>query len=94
MAFFEKGGQGVAVFSPVATAHWNFGPHAGGLSNKPTDGPCMHVAPITRILLGPKSRYQYRYWLVVGDAKRIGQRLDELIQMHGNEKANFDSDAD
>jgi hypothetical protein len=90
MAFFEENGQGVAVFSPVSSTAWNFGPHGGGPTDEPTAGPCMHVAPIVRILLGPKSRYEYRYWLVVGDAKSISERLDALIRKYGHETAEFE----
>ena len=89
MAFFEPGGQGVAVFSPCSTLHWNFGPHGQGLSEAPTAGPCMHVAPIDRILLGPKSTYRYRYWLVVGDQATIADRLDSLWKKYSTEQAEL-----
>ncbi len=89
MAFFESGGQGIAVFSPTATQHWNFGPHGPGASDDPAAGPCMHVAPIDRILLGPKSNYSYRYWLAVGTETEIAERLDLLIEKYAKEKSTL-----
>ncbi|TWU37720.1 hypothetical protein Q31b_45090 [Novipirellula aureliae] len=87
MAVFEASGQGVAVFSPSSRASWNFGPHGDGLSSDPTDGPCMHIAPIDRVLFGPKSTYRYCYWLVIGDESQITLRLDELWTKYSNEKS-------
>ena len=89
MAMFESGGHGVAVFSPTSTLHWNFGPHGGGLSDSPVAGPCMHVAPIDRVLLGPQSTYRYRYWLIVGDKQQISNRLDELLVKYSDEKSQL-----
>ena len=89
MAFFEYGGQGIAVFSPTATQHWNFGPHGPGLSDDPAEGPCIHVAPIDRILLGPESTYSYRYWLVVGTETEIADRLDSLLEKYSKEKSTL-----
>jgi hypothetical protein len=84
MACFAPSGQGVAVFSPPAK-HWNFGPHAGGRSNDPAAGPCVHIAPITRVNLGPKSTLRYRYWLVVGTAAQLATRLDTLIEKYSTD---------
>jgi hypothetical protein len=89
MAMFTPGGQGVAVFSPTATQNWNFGPHGGGASDEPRAGPCMHVAPIDRVNLGPKSIYRYRYWLVVGTEAQITVRLDELLKKYSSERAEL-----
>lgn len=85
MAFFESGGQGIAVYSPAATQHWNFGPHGAGKSDLPTDGPCMHVAPIDRVKLQATSSYRYRYWMTVGDQVEIQSRLDSLIELYSDE---------
>lgn len=93
MAFFEDRGQGVAVFSPCSTQAWNFGPHAGGNSQEPTAGPCMHVAPIDVVKLGPKSIYRFRYWLVVGDQNKIAEQLDALWSDHADERAEFIADS-
>ncbi len=87
MAFFCKSGQGIALFSPSATQHWNFGPHGGGLSDDPVAGPCMHVAPLDQVSLAAQSTYRYRYWLVVGDAISIAMRLDQLWEKYSTEKA-------
>ena len=86
MAFFAPNGEGVAVFSPSSTQPWNFGPHAGGTSDDPTAGPCMHVAPISQIKLGPKSTYNYRYWLIVGSEAQIAARLDALWEKYSGER--------
>ena len=94
MAMFERSGQGVAVFSPTSRESWNFGPHGSGLSSDPSDGPCMHVAPIDRVRLGRQSTFRYRYWLIVGDEAQIASRLDSLWtkyaaeQSHLNEHSN------
>lgn len=85
MACFTSTGDGVAVFCPAATTHWNFGPHGGGLSTKPTDGPCMHVAPLATISLGPASTFRYRYWLIVGAAATIASDLDALWEKYNAE---------
>ena len=89
MAVFAPSGQGVALFSPTATQPWNFGPHGGGASDAPSAGPCMHVAPIDRVNLGPKSTYRYRYWLVVGTEAQLGARLDELLEKYSDERASL-----
>ncbi len=90
MACFEPGGHGVAVFSPASdTHHWNFGPHGGGASTDPLAGPCMHVAPVVRAPLGPRSVYRYRYWLVLGSAAQIARRLDALWGLYATERATL-----
>lgn len=89
VAVFNADGQGVAVFSPVAPGNWNFGPHGGGLSADPAAGPCMHVAPLDRVNLGPKSTYRFRYWLVVGTEKELAARLDVLWKKYSEEKAEL-----
>ena len=94
MAFFEENGQGVAVFSPCSTKAWNFGPHAHGASNEPTAGPCMHVAPLDMVKLGPKSIYRFRYWIVVGNQDKVAEQLDALWDAHAEERAEFIAGAD
>jgi len=89
MALFNADGQGVAVFSPVATQNWNFGPHGRGASDDPAAGPCMHVAPIDRVNLGPKSTFRYRYWLVVGNETQLAARLDALWKKYSDEHAEL-----
>jgi hypothetical protein len=91
MACVAASGQGVAIFSPTATQPWNFGPHAGGVSDDPTVGPCVHVAPIDRVSLGPKSTYRYRYWLVVGTEASLATRLDALWKRYSAGKAQLDN---
>lgn len=94
MACFAANGQGVAVFSPTATEAWNYGPHAGGRTADPAAGPCVHMAPISRINMGPKSRFSYRYWLVVGTQVEIAARLDSLRDKYSTERATLsDSEA-
>lgn len=89
MAFFTPDGQGIAVYSPSATQVWNFGPHGGGNSDDPAAGPCMHVAPLDRVNLGPKSTYRFRYWLAVGTESELVARLDELIALYSKERAEL-----
>lgn len=89
MACFSNAGLGIAVFSPTANQHWNFGPHAHGLSDESTDGPCMHVAPISRIQLGPQATYRYRYWLVIGDKSEVSESLDVLLKEYSQERAEL-----
>jgi len=89
MACFAPGGQGVAIFSPAATQPWNFGPHAGGASAEPTAGPCVHLAPIDRVNLGPRSTYRFRYWLVVGTEAQLATQLDALRQKYSAERAEL-----
>ena len=89
MALFEPSGQGIAVFSPSSQKRWNFGPHGGGLSDNPSDGPCMHVATIDRVRLGPKSTYRFRYWLVVGDEATLAKRLNTLWQKYSREQSQL-----
>lgn len=86
MAFFEKGGQGIAVYSPTAGATWNFG-SSGGPKNvaDPTSPYTMHVAPVVRVPLGPKSTFRYRYWLVLGNEETITKSLDQLIEKYADE---------
>ena len=78
MACFNSEGQGVAIYSPTSGDTWNFGPHGIASSDDPDGGPCVHVAPVSHVRLGPKSTYEFRYWLVVGDQKRLAADLDAL----------------
>lgn len=89
LACFDANGQGVAVFSPSATQGWNFGPHGTGSSDEPKAGPCMHMAPIDRVGLGPNSTYSYRYWIVVGSEQEITASLDDLLKNYSNERAKL-----
>ncbi len=84
MALFNADGQGIAVFSPCSTEHWNYGPadFGPGAHDDPKATPCMHVAPIALVKLGPKSTYSYRYWLVLGTEKEIAARLDILVKKY------------
>lgn len=87
MACFNDGGQGVAIFSPVADQHWNFGPHRPDTpAAKPESGPCVHLAPIATVALGPQSTLEYRYWIVVGTKAEITRQIDTLRRKYPNEK--------
>lgn len=85
MACFNTKGQGIAIYSPTSGETWNFGPHGKDMSDDPKAGPCVHVAPVSFVHLGPESTYEYRYWLVVGDQKQISSRLDQLIKQYASE---------
>jgi hypothetical protein len=87
MACFNADGQGVAMFSPVSDGSWNFGPHGVVESDDSSAIPCMHMAPLDRVSLGPKSVYRFRYWLVVGAEAQIANRLDELWKLYSEECA-------
>jgi hypothetical protein len=49
----------------------------------------MHVAPIDRVNLGPKSTYRYRYWLIVGTEAQLTARLDVLLEKYSAERAEL-----
>jgi arylsulfatase A-like enzyme len=85
MACFAKDGQGIAVFSPSAKV-WNFGPHGEGDSEDPLADPCVHIAPVDLVEIGPKSTLKYRYWLLVGTETQIAQQLDTLWQKYSSER--------
>jgi hypothetical protein len=87
VACFNTEGQGVAIFSPSATDHWNYGPVGQRDSDDPRAGPCMHVAPLATLRLGPQCRLRYRYWLVVGTAESMAPRLDALLARYGDDTA-------
>lgn len=87
MACFNEQGQGIAVFSPAATQPWNFGPHGTTPTDSPTAGPCMHVAPLDTVRLGPKSEYCYRYWLLTGTEAELTTTLAALWTKYAEEKA-------
>lgn len=89
MACFNAEGQGIAIFSPAATEHWNFGPHGGGNSAEADAAPCVHVAPIARVNLGPKSMLRYRYWMVVGTEEEIVAAIDVLIEKYSEEEISL-----
>lgn len=89
MAVFTPEGHGIAVFSPSATQRWNFGPHGSGLSDDPTDRTCMHLSPIDRVNLGPKSEYRYRYWITVGTEAQLSAHLDALWKKYSEERAEL-----
>lgn len=88
MAAFNADGLGIGVFSPAANERWNFGPHGNGNSSIPTDGPCVHIAPIAKVPLGPHSNFSYRYWLVVGDRPAIALRFDHLLKLYSSEESD------
>lgn len=94
MACFEASGQGIAVFSPTAGPTWNFGPHSFGATSNPKAGPCVHIAPISQVKLGAKSRYQYRYWLTTGTREEIAQQLDTLLEKYSQERGQLSEGAD
>jgi hypothetical protein len=86
MACFNDKGQGIAVFSPSADAHWNFGPHSPYTpSAKATDSPCIHLAPIGKVMLGSKSTLEYRYWMITGSKEEITKRADALLAKYSKE---------
>ncbi|GAB5405245.1 MAG: hypothetical protein Aurels2KO_34760 [Aureliella sp.] len=87
MACFHSSGQGVAVYSPTANRHWNFGPHVKKMSELPEAAPCVHIAPITRVRLGPKSTFEYRYWLILGDRDGITACLETLMVAYRDERS-------
>lgn len=89
MACFARDGRGVAVYSPASTQPWNFGPHGGGASEDPAAGPCVHVAPIDRVLLGPRSVYRFRYWLLLGREAELAARLDALHAKYAADRAEL-----
>ena len=77
LACFNEAGQGVAVFSPNAET-WNYGSHATPKTDAPLGAPCVHIAPVVRVLLGPRSTLKYRYWLVTGNESQIAEQLEAL----------------
>lgn len=91
MACFNEEGQGVAVFSPASDGRWNFGPHGAGDTSDPVGGPCVHVAPIATVKLGPQSTLRYRYWLVAGTENEIAVRLDALWRKYSDERLTLTS---
>jgi hypothetical protein len=91
VALVGEEGYGVAVFSPAANETWNFGPHLTGQSDDPGAGPCMHVAPLERVALGPRSFYRYRYWLMVGTRDELARTADLLWQKYQNERSQLTS---
>lgn len=89
MACFNSDGHGVAIFSPTSGDTWNFGPHVKAMSDDPKGGPCVHIAPVSKVHLGPRSTYEYRYWLVLGDQKQIVKRLDQLNKKYASERGRL-----
>ncbi len=89
MAMFAASGQGVAIYSPTSGPTWNFGPHGTKPSNRPEDGPCMHVAPIDRVRLSHACTFRYRYWLTVGTESEIAERLDVLRAKYSSETSEI-----
>jgi hypothetical protein len=90
MACFNDRDQGVAILSPVADQHWNFGPHGPYKPNaSPTDGPCIHLAPIAKVPLGPKSILEYRYWMVVGSKAHVTKTINVLLSKYQKEKISL-----
>lgn len=85
MACFNDEGQGIAVFSPGSQRIWNFGPHGKGISTDPEGGPCVHIAPLVTVALGPTSSMEYRYWILVGSASELADGLDRLWKKYESE---------
>lgn len=89
MACINEEGQGIAIFSPAATGHWNFGPHGGGSSADSKAAPCIHVAPIAKVELGPRSTLRYRYWIVLGTEAEIVTAIDDLLAIYSEERIDL-----
>jgi len=76
----------------AADPHWNFGPqHPFTPKATPTDGPCIHLAPIATVALGPKSTLGYRYWMVVGTKDEVTWRIDALLEKYREEKITLNT---
>lgn len=87
MGCFADNGQGIALFSPAADQHWNFGPHEKFTPTaKPMDNQCMHMAPIGLVNLGSQTTLEYRYWMVMGSKSEIEPRLDAMLEKYKDEK--------
>jgi hypothetical protein len=69
----------VSIFSPG-----RFGLHEIGAVS-----PCLHIAPLDTVGLGPKSTYRYRYWLMVGDEAQIAATLHALWNKYSGERAEL-----
>lgn len=89
LACFDATGQGIAVFSPVTTGDWNFGPHGDGDSADPEAGPCVHIAPLATATFEPRALLRYRYWLVVGSEHELAAGLDALWAAHADERLDL-----
>ena len=94
MGCFDQKDRGVAVFSPVATKPWNFGAAGAMGRNRLEDKPCMHLAPIEVLRLGPQSSLRYRYWLVVGTQSDVAASLDTLMGRYRGESLTLTTSAD
>ena len=83
----------MSVPASSVPAPWNYGSRGGGSSSEAADGPCVHVAPLAIVNMGPRSTMRYRYWMVVGTEGEIAERLDalwekysrELLELSGNQ---------
>jgi hypothetical protein len=62
-------------------------PHGTQLTAEPAAGPCMHVAPLDSVRLGPKSEYRYRYWLLTGTEAELAATLEKLWAKYSREQA-------
>jgi len=89
VALVGEDGYGVALFSPAATQPWNFGPHLTGQTDDPNAAPCMHVAPLDRVALGPRSVYRFRYWLMVGTKDELARTAELLWQKYQTERSQL-----
>lgn len=89
MSCLNEEGIGVAVYSPTSGDHWNFGPVGADNTDEPAAPPCVHVAPVSKVRLGPQSTYEYRYWLILGDRDEITESLDKLIKKYASETGSL-----
>lgn len=89
VALVNENGYGVALFSPAATQPWNFGPHLTGQSDDPSAAPCMHVAPLDRVPLGPRATYRFRYWLVLGTKDELARTAELLWEKYQAERSHL-----
>jgi hypothetical protein len=51
-----------------------------GQSVEVTDASCIHLAPIASVELGARAKLRYRYWMVVGTEKEIGESIDVFLE--------------
>jgi len=94
MAVLNREGRGIALFSPAATQPWNYGPHGPAEPAQPDGGPCVHLAALDVVPMGPRSIYRYRFWLVVGTVDELAAGLDVLRARYATERAEFLAEAD
>jgi len=77
MAFTDDSGQGIAVYSPLAT-HFLAGRYTSDTTGDDKSLSTSYMAPLCSFKIMPRKQLQYEYYLVLGNIEQIRESIYKL----------------